>query len=175
MHTWFLVHPHRVSWRGIHLHGCLPWRTTWAQPVTTPQGNVNTQTLLAAFPCAYRLQSEISCGKHISHLGLDIQVLAIIINKHRNSEDQLEKDLLIHWFLTVNVSLYILIVLTVILHHYSDIKCTYQCINKTGVLWCCSSNKHIFCLFTYSLFYKETIFLQGNFQEIPKPDRLWFI
>lgn len=32
-----------------------------------------------------------------------MKVLAIIINKHRSSEGQLDKDLLIHWLLTVSV------------------------------------------------------------------------
>jgi len=53
----------------------------------------------------------------------------------------------------------ILTMFIVILYHYSDVKCMYQCNNSTGVLWCCSSNKHIICLFTCSLFYKENIFL----------------
>lgn len=56
---------------GNTLYGCLPWRTMSAEPVTTPRGNMNTQTLSAAFLGAYRLQSslqesEIPCGKHFS-------------------------------------------------------------------------------------------------------------
>lgn len=126
---------HRVSRGAIHWYGCIPQRTVSAQPVTSPRENVNAWTLSAAFLCAYRLQSslqeaEILCGKHVSHLGLDINIFAIIINKHRSSEDHLDKDLLIHWFLRVSVSICILIV------HHSDRKCTHQCIN-TSVLWCC--------------------------------------
>lgn len=69
------------------------------QPSLTPRGNMDTWMLLGVFLCTYRLQSslhesEISCGKHFSHLGLNIEVLAIITNKQRSSEGQLEKDLL---------------------------------------------------------------------------------
>lgn len=128
--------PTRSAQGAIHWYSCIPRRTVSAPSVTAPRGNVNAWTPSAAFLCTYSLQSslqkpEIPCGKHFSHLGLDIKIFAIIINKYRSSEDHLHKYPLIHCFLTVSVSICILIA------HHSDITCTHQHINNTGVLWCC--------------------------------------